>query len=189
MTIHKEPNDLDQTLHDVVALLSPRAIKKSIALNYHYESSLPKSLIYDDHRIRQVVTNLIGNAIKFTSEGQVDVSVVGSVDQEKSLADVQIRIADSGIGISKEKQSLIFEKFTQAESSTTRNYGGTGLGLAISRKLIEAMDGQLAVESELGKGSTFIINIEFELASALQLAAENKVVSSNQTEAAQASAK
>ena len=165
LKLYEDAHDLDQLLKDVVALLELRAKEKSIDLRYSYQADFHHIFVFDDHRIRQVVTNLIGNAIKFTSEGHVDVSVTGEVNQSNTRGKIRISISDTGIGISREKLSVIFDKFTQAESSTTRKYGGTGLGLAISRKLVEAMGGKLSVSSEIGTGSDFHIDLEFDVAS------------------------
>ena len=164
LTLRPQEESLDQTLQDIAALLLPRAEEKSIALNYSFAPNLPKNFIFDSHRVKQVVTNLAGNAVKFTSKGHVNIDVVGQVDTKQKQGEIEIRITDTGIGISEEKLSVIFDKFTQAETSTTRNYGGTGLGLAISRKLVEAMGGKLSVTSKLGEGSTFIVKLPLDVA-------------------------
>ena len=152
-------HNLDQTLHDVVSLLTPRATAKSIVIDYDFDSALAKNFRFDSQRVRQVFTNLLGNAIKFTPKGSIRVNVTGKTNPKDGKSHVKISIADTGIGISKEKIAMIFEEFTQAESSTTRNYGGTGLGLAISRKLVKAMNGRLSVKSQPGQGSTFTIKL------------------------------
>jgi len=164
LKLYEGDHDLDQLLQDVVALLELRTKEKSIDLKYSYQTDLNTNFVFDDHRVRQIVTNLIGNAIKFTAKGHVDVSVTGEILQSKKRGKIRIAISDTGIGISKEKLRVIFDKFTQAESSTTRKYGGTGLGLAISKKLVEAMGGDLRVSSEIGTGSKFQIDFEFDLA-------------------------
>lgn len=114
-------------------------------------------------RLRQIVINLVGNAIKFTEQGEVVLSVnLESLDENR--VNLRFQVRDTGIGISKDKQDLIFESFSQADASTTRNYGGTGLGLAISKQLVTLMNGSIWLESELGKGSTFHFSAVFELA-------------------------
>jgi len=159
-----EPIDfqLRQTLEDAVLTLGLRAHQKGLELACHIQPEVPDGLIGDPGRIRQVVLNLLGNAIKFTDQGEVvlRVAVKSATDDAVCL---HCTVADTGIGIPREKQSLIFEAFTQADSSTTRNYGGTGLGLAISAELIELMGGVIWVESEVGQGSRFHFTVRFGL--------------------------
>jgi signal transduction histidine kinase/DNA-binding response OmpR family regulator len=152
------PFDLQLAITDMVELLAPRAELKGLELVPRFAPGLPAHLIGDPGRLRQVVTNLIGNAIKFTSHGHVfvDVSYLASPGQPAQL---RIAVEDTGIGIPPDKVNLIFEKFTQADSSTTRQYGGTGLGLAISRQLVGLMHGTLTVQSTLNLGSTFTITV------------------------------
>src|SRR5207253_7263299 len=113
-------------------------------------------------RVRQVLMNMIGNAIKFTDQGEVDVSA-SVVRRDGGGATVQFRVRDTGIGISPEQLGTIFQEFTQADASMTRRYGGTGLGLAISRRLVALMGGELAVTSEVGRGSEFTFALTFPL--------------------------
>lgn len=156
------PFCLKSAIQDVVALLSVTARAKNIELILRAQSDLPECVVGDVSRIRQAVTNLVGNAIKFTHEGHVSISVIASVDRE--IANVRIIVEDTGIGIAPDKIDDIFGQFTQAESSTTRKYGGTGLGLSITRNLIEAMGGSVEVKSTLGKGATFIITLALPIA-------------------------
>jgi two-component system, sensor histidine kinase and response regulator len=146
--------NLRDTVADVLKTLAIRAHKKGLELSFRIAAGVPDRVIGDPLRLRQVVINLVGNAIKFTEQGEVDLSV----DAEPGV-DGRVRlhwvISDTGIGISPQKQKTIFEPFTQADSSTTRRYGGTGLGLSISDRLIHMMDGRLWVESSLGQGSRF----------------------------------
>src|SRR4029077_16691565 len=123
---------------------------------------VPDALVGDPLRLRQVVINLVGNAIKFTEHGEVVLRVLA---ESRGRDDAQLRffVADTGIGIPAEKQAVIFEAFSQADSSTTRRYGGTGLGLAISAQLVELMGGRISVESEPGRGSTFQFAVRFEV--------------------------
>jgi len=130
----------------------------------------------DSTRLRQVLVNLVGNAIKFTERGEVAVQVE-TQEQSKDRVVLHFRVKDSGIGIPKDKQSMIFEAFTQADSSTTRKYGGTGLGLAITTRLVTLMEGKLWVESEWGQGSTFHFTVTFGLVreeSALAMRDQNR---------------
>jgi PAS domain S-box-containing protein len=154
---------LRETIEDAVRSLAVRAEQKRIELATHFATTVPDNLIGDPERLRRIVVNLVGNAIKFTERGEV----VLHVDFESiSNLDVVVHFAvtDTGIGIPAEKQHKVFEAFAQADSSTTRKYGGTGLGLAISKKLTELMGGRIWVESVEGKGSTFHFTARFGLA-------------------------
>lgn len=130
------------------------ALEKGTQLKLILDSDLPKSLVGDSGRIGQIITNLVSNAIKFTHEGFIRITISGLKTEGKSHL-INVTVKDTGIGISKEKQQDIFEQFTQATSQITRKYGGTGLGLAISRRLLELMDSNIEIESEEGKGAEF----------------------------------
>jgi len=145
---------LRDALEDTIRVLAPRAHKKGIELACHVDPGVPDALVGDPLRLRQIVVNLVGNAIKFTDQGEV---VVQAQPESRHDAKVQVHfsVKDTGIGIPPEKQQIIFEAFSQADSSTTRRYGGTGLGLAISAQLVELMGGAISVESQPGIGSTF----------------------------------
>ncbi len=147
-----------RVVHEVMEVLGVKAREKSIALNFYQHGPLPEHIFSDSARLRQIVTNLVGNAIKFTDRGEVGISM--QLVQQAGGAVLQIDVRDSGIGIASDKVEAIFEPFVQAESSTTRKYGGTGLGLSISRKLARAMGGDIICDSELGKGSVFRISID-----------------------------
>jgi len=159
------PFELRKSIEDVVILHSQQADQKGIALRWHFGPSLPTSVIGDAGRIRQVLNNLISNAIKFTKVGHVHVNVSGVITD--GLLNLNVAVEDTGIGIPVDKRNSIFEKFTQAEASTTREYGGTGLGLAISKSLIHIMGGEISVRSQLDKGSTFLFKIELPIVGAL----------------------
>ncbi len=131
---------------------------KKITYNEQLADNLPAVVSGDVNRLRQVLINLVGNALKFTAKGSVTLSI-NPVEASNDYWRVRFAVTDTGIGISKEAQEKLFEAFTQADSSTTRKFGGTGLGLSISKKLIELMQGELAVSAELGKGSTFFFTI------------------------------
>jgi len=148
------PVSVPDIVKDVVRLLEPAAAKKSLHLAGNISSDIPDHLLVDSLRLRQVLLNLVGNAIKFTEEGSVDVDV--HVESHEENADcLRFAVRDTGPGIPRDKMRLIFEPFRQADSSTTRRHGGTGLGLTISARLVERMGGRLTVDSELGRGSVF----------------------------------
>jgi signal transduction histidine kinase/HPt (histidine-containing phosphotransfer) domain-containing protein len=146
--------DLWLTVGKTVEIMAPHAREKGLKLSYHISSEVPKDLVGDPVRLRQVLTNLIGNAVRFTEKGEVFVQVTLEADHEEE-AELHFLIRDTGIGIPEEKQEAIFETFRQADGSTTRQYGSIGLGLAMSKQLVELMDGRIWVESEVGQGSTF----------------------------------
>jgi len=145
---------LRDALEDTMRVLAPRAHKKGIELACRIHPEVPDMLVGDPLRLRQIVVNLVGNAIKFTDQGEVVLRVQPESRTEDKV-ELHFSVSDTGIGIPPEKQQLIFEAFSQADSSTTRRYGGTGLGLAISSQLVELMGGRLSVESEPALGSTF----------------------------------
>jgi len=148
------PFDLPKVVHATATLLAVRAREKHIELTVDVPPDVPHLVRGDPTRVRQVLMNLIGNAIKFTEQGEVDVSAA-VVAYHGDRTSVRFRVRDTGIGIAAEQQGTIFQEFTQADTSMTRRYGGTGLGLAISRKLVTLMGGQLSVTSEVGRGSAF----------------------------------
>lgn len=149
-----EPFALRPFVSDIASILGREASRKNIELNSVVADSAPDGVFADPARLRQVLVNLLGNAIKFTSRGAVNLLVDHSAKQLK------FTVSDTGIGIPSEKQKVIFEAFQQADNSTSRRFGGTGLGLTISRKLVESMGGHLQLSSEPGKGSTFWFSIE-----------------------------
>ena len=148
------PFDLRETVSDAVRILSVKSAQMGLELNYQIASDVPMIVGGDAGRVRQILVNLVGNAIKFTSEGEVFVEVW---TEERRQDDVTLHFAirDTGIGISEAQKEKIFASFSQADNSITRRFGGTGLGLSISSELVELMDGKIWVESELGQGSTF----------------------------------
>ncbi len=150
LSLNPKPFVLREAMEEAVRRLAPRAAEKSLKVSTRWHASLPVSFVNDVERVRQVIMNLVSNAIKFSTQGTVTVEAAPDV---RGFA--RISVTDTGIGISPEKQPLLFQKFVQAESSTTRRFGGAGLGLAISRQLVELMGGQIGFTSEPGKGSTF----------------------------------
>jgi CheY-like chemotaxis protein/anti-sigma regulatory factor (Ser/Thr protein kinase) len=148
------PFDLCEAIEDVIELLAPTAREKKIELLLEYSEQTPRKFVGDGPHIRQVVTNLVSNAVKFTFRGHVLVSVEYTA-RDGANGDVQVRVRDTGVGIPQEKMGLLFEKFSQVDGSNTRRHGGTGLGLAISKRLVNLMGGTVGVESRAGEGSVF----------------------------------
>ena len=152
--------DFESMLQSVVNVVSFRVDEKRQKLLVHIDRAIPKTLIVDDQRLAQVITNLIGNAIKFTPDGG-SIGLEAVLDDEtRGICTIRFIISDTGIGISEEQQERLFNAFQQAESSTTRKFGGTGLGLVISRNIVELMGGNIWIESEMDEGSTFYFTIE-----------------------------
>jgi signal transduction histidine kinase/DNA-binding response OmpR family regulator len=165
--------NLRESLSNSIKTLALRAHQKGLELACEIPPSIPDNLVGDSGRVRQIIVNLVGNAIKFTDKGEVLVSVnlESRTDEEVCL---HFAVSDTGIGISAEKHALIFEAFEQADGSTTRKYGGTGLGLAISAQLVKMMGGKIWVESQMGTGSTFHFTAHFALSS--QVAADEALI-------------
>jgi signal transduction histidine kinase/CheY-like chemotaxis protein len=158
---------LDDLIEETIDILSIKAQEKGLELVCNIDPRLPSQFIGDQARIRQILVNLMGNAIKFTATGEVIVAVVeespGYEKAGKRFMDIAVSVKDTGIGVVKEKIQEIFESFTQADSSTTRKFGGSGLGLTISRSLAELMGGSLRAESDYGKGSLFTLRLSLEI--------------------------
>ncbi len=150
-----------QVVEEVLSLMRVRAIEKGLTLEASYEFPLPQGVWSDPTRLRQVLVNLIGNAIKFTHQGRVNV-VVRHHPGPSGPAHLEFEVRDTGIGMTPEQVASLFRPFTQADATTTRNFGGTGLGLAISKKLAEALGGDVRVESRLGDGSVFTLTVSAE---------------------------
>ncbi|MBF0426042.1 MAG: PAS domain S-box protein [Magnetococcales bacterium] len=155
------PYSLAATVDTVTRILSGRAHRNGLEFNCFVAPDLPSRVVGDPMRLRQVLINLIGNAIKFTNKGEVSVRVETEW-RGRDRIQVRFQVIDSGIGIDAETQSRLFNPFTQADSSTTREYGGSGLGLVISKQLVEAMGGSIGMNSQLGRGSTFWFSLPFE---------------------------
>ncbi|MDR0583509.1 MAG: response regulator [Treponema sp.] len=151
--------NFEKTLQKVVNVINFRLEEKHQHFSVHIDWNIPRMLYGDDQRLAQVITNLLTNAVKFTAEGG-SVALDAVLDKrEGALCVIRISVTDSGIGVSPEQQARLFSSFEQADSSTSRKFGGTGLGLAISKRIVEMMGGSIRVESELGKGSSFIFTV------------------------------
>jgi two-component system, sensor histidine kinase and response regulator len=162
LQIESYPFDLHLVIEDVLEMLAPKAEDQNLNLVVEYPGNVPRHFIGGAGRIRQVLTNLVANAIKFTPEGNVVITVACETGAGQH-ARARISVADSGVGIAEDKLGALFEKFSQVDGSATRRYGGTGLGLAISKQLVELMGGTIGVESTPGKGSTFWFTVPLVL--------------------------
>ena len=153
--------DIEKLLGETTDVFSHKAAEKNIELNVHLDAALPRKVLGDFQRIKQILVNLVGNAIKFTEKGEILI-LVRQVSRQTPQGDktlLHFSVRDTGIGIPPEKIGQLFQAFNQADTSTTRKYGGTGLGLAISKKLIKMMQGEISVVSEEGKGSDFFFEL------------------------------
>ncbi|HEY6891841.1 MAG TPA: response regulator [Solirubrobacter sp.] len=167
-----DPRDL---IESTCAMLAPQAQAKGVELTLLIDDSVPGTLGGDEHRLRQVLTNLLANAIKFTALGEVSVRVAAERPDDARAA-LRVDVGDTGIGIAPQQLAQLFEPFTQADTSTTRRFGGTGLGLAISRRLVSIMGGELTAESEPGLGSAFHVQIPFEVVDAKRSSRRSRAV-------------
>lgn len=158
------PTDVRDVSQVVAAVIGPQAAEKSIDLRVDVDPAVPSTVLGDPHRLKQVLTNLVGNAVKFTDRGHVDIHV-GLASERDDACTLRFSVHDTGIGIEGESREWLFQPFSQSDSSTTRRYGGTGLGLAISKRLVESMGGEIGVESAVGEGSTFWFTVSFQVPS------------------------
>ncbi|MFW6348444.1 MAG: ATP-binding protein, partial [Cyclonatronaceae bacterium] len=164
MEVAEEPLQLHTTLHEVVEMFSGRAAKRGLSMDLQISEQVPETILLDDVRLRQILFNLLGNAVKFTERGHVVLRATAEPSQDiPGLIDLRLDVEDTGIGIPKSRYQQIFESFYQVESTNTRRYEGTGLGLAITHKLVRLLGGTISVESSPDEGSTFTVllrNIE-----------------------------
>ena len=161
--LDKEPFDLLLTVDKVFSILHLKAHQKKLSFKYHIHPEVATILIGDKNRLTQILINLLGNAIKFTSSGSVDLHI-NTAAHQKDHTRLTFKIVDTGIGIPEDKKDSIFDRFSQADEETSRNYGGTGLGLNISQQLIQRQGGKIWVESREGEGSVFIFELPFKTA-------------------------
>ncbi len=173
MSLESVDFDLGAVVEGALELLRARAQAKGLGLSAMYDEGVPTALRGDPTRLRQVLINLVANAVKFTEKGEVVVRA-SLVKQGEGEAELKIAVSDTGIGIPPESLRKLFQAFAQADTSTTRKYGGTGLGLAISKRIVELMGGEIGVESEVGSGSTFWCRIKFDKARGTSAAGPSK---------------
>jgi CheY-like chemotaxis protein len=164
MNLEHIPFQLTETLDSVIGIYSVEAATRELSLSWISENAIPSDVCGDPVRLRQILSNLISNAIKFTQHGAITIHVKRMEDQKLGCANLQFTVSDSGIGIPEDKLELIFAPFVQAESFTTRKYGGTGLGLSIVKRLVDLLGGRIWVESKPGQGTSFHFTFDIELA-------------------------
>ena len=161
LQLNYEPVDLRELLTEIQQIFSQKAAEKNILLQVEISATIPPQIMFDEIRLRQILFNIVGNAIKFTERGEVKISMLACDDRVCSLEAnhicLEVIVADTGIGIARESQEKIFEAFMQSEGQSTRKYGGTGLGLAIVKRLMKMLSGTIQVQSELGQGTTFTL--------------------------------
>ncbi|OGS36773.1 MAG: hypothetical protein A2506_01645 [Elusimicrobia bacterium RIFOXYD12_FULL_66_9] len=170
MTIERVSFPLEGLVESTCEFMALRAHKKGLELACRVEPGFPEAVMGDPVRLRQILVNLIGNAVKFTEKGEIVVKVAAR-HAGGAEAEILLSVSDTGIGLPSDKRALVFERFTQADSSTTRKFGGSGLGLAICKRLAEMMGGRIWVESEVGRGSTFFVCLPLERAARTETAA------------------
>jgi len=163
LDVHLKPTDVRQIGQSLVAFFHPQAEKKGIELRLQIHSSVPSLVLCDPVRVRQIILNLMGNALKFTSRGYVEFDLRATESRQPGFSDICFYVRDSGIGISQSDQARLFEPFNQLDASTARRFGGTGLGLSIVKRLTELMGGSVRVESEVGTGTMFQVTLPCQL--------------------------
>jgi signal transduction histidine kinase/CheY-like chemotaxis protein len=166
LSLHPEPFDLHRVIEDLVTMISAKAYQKDVEINFRHEPDLPTGFIGDEGRIRQILTNIVGNAVKFTLKGHVLIDVKGRSKDNRT--ELEIEVSDTGIGIPDEKIDYIFDDFEQTGNARSSQFEGTGLGLSITSRLVSMMGGTIGVRSEAGKGSVFTIRLNLEQTSEIE---------------------
>ncbi|MFT5107341.1 MAG: two-component system sensor histidine kinase/response regulator [Verrucomicrobiales bacterium] len=164
LEIEQRPFYLRDCIESTIDAVAPRAMEGALNLGYHMPANTPCCIVGDEARLRQILLNLLGNAVKFTKAGAVEARVTIIHNEDTNRSELRCLVTDTGIGIASEKLGKLFQSFEQLESSTTRRFGGTGLGLSISKRLVELMGGSLSVVSKIGEGSTCAISLPVEIA-------------------------
>lgn len=159
LTLETIPFDIVETVQNVIELFKPSAFQKLLFIDFIIDPSIPSKILGDQARFQQILTNLLGNALKFTDRGRIVLRL--STVNINDIPHIHLEVEDTGIGIPEDKHEAIFNKFTQADVSTARKYGGTGLGLAITKQLIEIMGGKISLKSQIGHGATFFVDLPF----------------------------
>lgn len=175
MMIVNEPVQLQAVLDSVIDLFTAKALEKNIQLSCSMASGVPPLIMGDAGRLRQILVNLVSNAIKFTDRGSISIYVEQKLSADQKKLTLKFNVRDTGIGIPLEKQHRLFQSFYQLHSSFNRKYGGTGLGLAICKKLVELMGGAIAVESSEGEGSNFYFTLQINPDSKAEINVEDTV--------------
>ena len=175
LTLKSEPFDLEKCIHEIVMLLQPSLQDKTIEILVDYDMFLPTQYVGDAGRVRQILTNLIGNAVKFTPEGHVIIRVVGLETKETGMTQIHVCIEDTGIGIAENMIGHVFGEFNQVEDDRNRQYEGTGLGLAITKQLIALMNGEIWVDSVEGEGSCFGFHITLPVTESALMASDHSL--------------
>jgi signal transduction histidine kinase len=160
LTVERVPFALNDILNEAVSTVRFRCDQKGIALQFEPSASVPSSVVGDPHRLKQILMNLLNNAVKFTHQGKIGLSTHLRASTADAIT-VEFQVSDTGVGIPFEKRKSIFEAFSQADASSTRRFGGTGIGLTICSQLAQLMNGSIWVNSEVGRGSTFHFTAEF----------------------------
>ncbi len=168
LEVENIPCSVVQIVSEVDALMAPKAMSKGLKLKTEYQTDVPHSITTDPTRLRQILLNLLGNAVKFTKRGRVKLTIATRTRSDNSTA-IFFQVSDTGIGIAEERLNALFMPFVQADTATTRKFGGSGLGLAISSRLADLMNGRIDAASDVGKGSTFTMSLELGDAASLQM--------------------
>jgi CheY-like chemotaxis protein len=167
--------DLENKIHEIRKTFIFKAEEKNIGLKFRLSDRVPKFLIGDPFRLNQILLNLLSNAVKFTKEGTVSL-FIDLIEESNESVKLKFDVIDTGIGIPKDKLASVFESYTQAYTDITRRFGGTGLGLAITRQLVTMQNGEIFLESKLGKGTTFTINLEFQKGVEIEQGSKDEVI-------------
>ena len=187
--LHLETIRLEPMLRELIELVQPQFTEKGLSLNLVIDPGAPQQLVSDSEKLRQILKNFLANAVKFTEKGGCTIRLSGNSDADRDVCPLRISVKDTGIGIPRAKQGVVFEAFKQADGSTSRRFGGTGLGLTISRELAGLIGGRIELDSEAGRGAEFALLLPLEFDDqrlpALQQRSPDPEVDEGETEAPQ----